>query len=1539
MGWESETGEIRGEIESQREAARQAYKADPKLVQEHAGQELEAKSGGYGRRQVYELVQNAADQLDPKGGRIEVVLTKEGLYCANDGEPFSASGLSSILHAYVSPKEDEQIGRFGLGFKSVLGVTDTPLVLSRSGSFRFGADVAKSIAEVVPGADSYPLLRIAELVDGDSILKKDAVAKDLAKWAQTIVVLPFKDASKFPWLGDDIGGFPAAFLAFADRVERLVLVDRRGKQARTREITASRKGGTATIHHEGVEDVWLVFETEVPITDSARERAGKLADRDRVTVKWAVPPTRSKDLGEFWSFFPTDDRTTLRGVLNAPWHLSEDRRRLVEGSYNEELIAGAAQLVCDSLPALQKSGDDPSAYLELLPGRGKEGRSWGDDKLTEQTNRLLSACPSVPLLGGGLIEPARAEVTPEPIPERVYQTWAQVADTEGWVDPSIDLHKDRRARVVRYLELADSSEASLEGWFNALLKGAKNPKDAIEVALVADYLRQREDGKFVWDSNFVLTEDGDWVSPRSPALMLPGKYEARQSQVVLVDPDVANSLGAVQALRDFGVQEVSAAAELRRLALEAVGDAAVDWQYFWQVAREVTPDEAKNIVEEADCIPQVRTVDGDFNSLTWALIPGRCVPGDGSRDASVAVDEHWHAPDLRLLRDLGCTSGPDLSADVTREPWFKNYRKAGLEMFREVNAPASPSEDLVEIIPGSRASGPLGVMKFLSDEGRAAMSQLVIELMDTAEDWAFKHNSEKYKPAAVINPSLWMISEEGLFETPLGPKPIDSCVGPSLREGVLAPSVSCSTAVAQALDLPDAWNEVEEDIRTSVGDRALLADPGDAASLYVAWARAGIDPPSRIRCSRSGAPTDAPLTEVAVSDDSHVTDLLSEGSQAVLCVDDGDSKKALTDAWKLEDAADLVSRRVAAAETGERSLLVDVFPPLRKGLDQSQRKLQLQRCDEIRIVEEAVGGTRSVITDFVRDGDVLLASVDLSDSMLLRRLGRELGFASSDTDIKRVLKGVEDARTRAKMKSVRAAKSDSERLLKLLGAETLATKLPAAVLETFQALEGESTDLDVAKLALSIHGVDVVKVYEEELEIHGLHTPGQWAGSRRAREFVQSLGFPIEFAGFSSSNPPPEELIEGRPNVPPLHDYQVTIVEDVLDLTSRDRDNRAMLTLPTGAGKTRVAIEGLIDAVLDEKLGHQPILWVAQSNELCEQAVAAWAEMWRATDTHLDLTVSRLWSTNGADRAPTDVQVVVATIDKLMVVHGTDEYSWLKEPAAVVIDEAHRSNARSYTELFHWLGLGGKKFGPPLLGLSATPFKGRDKAATQRLASRYGNLRLDHRALGKGDHYPRLQELKVISEVDHEVLEGSKVQLTDKQKKVASEGLLPTDAENELGKDVRRTERVIESIAAQPNSWPILVFAPSVENAQTLAGLLTHQGISAAAISGETPMQARRWYVHEFREGRLRVLTNYGVFAEGFDAPQVRAVYVARPVFAPNQYQQMVGRGLRGPKNGGKDRCLIVDVEDNFVNFDGKLAFPEFEYLWKPSSAKVGAAA
>src|SRR5207247_6844374 len=132
-----------------------------------------------------------------------------------------------------------------------------------------------------------------------------------------------------------------------------------------------------------------------------------------------------------------------------------------------------------------------------------------------------------------------------------------------------------------------------------------------------------------------------------------------------------------------------------------------------------------------------------------------------------------------------------------------------------------------------------------------------------------------------------------------------------------------------------------------------------------------------------------------------------------------------------------------------------------------------------------------------------------------------------------------------------------------------------------------------------------------------------------------------------------------------------------------------------------------------------------------------------------------------------------------------------------------------------------------------------------------------------------------------------------------------------LGEDANRNRRLLEALLSIPSDWPTLFFGCSVEQADALALCLTREGRRAAVVTGDTRMATRRHRIEQFRSGDLSVLSNYGVLTTGFDAPRVRAVVVARPTTSPVLYEQMIGRGMRGPRFGGTDECLVVDVADN----------------------------
>nr|WP_240896532.1 DEAD/DEAH box helicase family protein [Kineococcus vitellinus] len=467
-------------------------------------------------------------------------------------------------------------------------------------------------------------------------------------------------------------------------------------------------------------------------------------------------------------------------------------------------------------------------------------------------------------------------------------------------------------------------------------------------------------------------------------------------------------------------------------------------------------------------------------------------------------------------------------------------------------------------------------------------------------------------------------------------------------------------------------------------------------------------------------------------------------------------------------------------------------------------------------------------------------------------------------------------------------------------------------------------------MARAVHGADVLQYFKATLDAKDLNPPGKWAGLSPARRFVSDLGFPAEYAGTPADRRPAVFEVEGPSVIGELHDYQRIVAAGIKRLLGGEGPARGMVSLPTGAGKTRVAVQAFIEEVAEGRL-QGPLLWIAQSDELCEQAVQTWAYVWRAVGPSSRLTLNRFWSDNDVVEDPSAFQVVVATDAKVLQAVKKNEHEWLAEAQVVVVDEAHTSISPTYTQILEWAGRGrSRAMRRPLIGLTATPFRNVNELETQRLINRYDGNRLDEGAFQSPEQaYSELQRRGMLASVKQRELAGVDVAMSQSEMASIDQFLrLPAEVEERLGEDLERNRRIVDDIVALPKDWPVLLFASSIENARALAALLTLEGVRSVAISAETDTAVRRRSVAGFQSGDIRVITNYNVLAQGFDAPAVRAVYVTRPTFSTNLYQQMIGRGLRGPKNGGSDEVLIVNVRDNLQQYGQKLAFYDFEYLW-----------
>jgi superfamily II DNA or RNA helicase len=337
--------------------------------------------------------------------------------------------------------------------------------------------------------------------------------------------------------------------------------------------------------------------------------------------------------------------------------------------------------------------------------------------------------------------------------------------------------------------------------------------------------------------------------------------------------------------------------------------------------------------------------------------------------------------------------------------------------------------------------------------------------------------------------------------------------------------------------------------------------------------------------------------------------------------------------------------------------------------------------------------------------------------------------------------------------------------------------------------------------------------------------------------------------------------------------------------------------------------------------------WIAQSDELCEQAVQSFKEVWfdlghRTAKPREALTIGRLWGDRNP--SPTECGVIVASIQKLhAAVRGKgsgltpEDIEMLGENLGVVIvDEAHRALAPSYGKVLRNLGVrfNLKHNDIALLGLTATPRR-TGEAETAKLRRRFRNQIIGAPTLG-ADPVQSLRSQGILAHVQYESLEydAKPIELTANASHAQYfENFedIHTDVLRRLGEEHTRNRCVLDRIMDLDPSWPVLLFACSTQHAQAMASLLRRRGRSAGCVLASTRPATRRALVERFRNRELSVLCNYGVLTTGFDAPSVRCVVVARPTASAVLYEQMVGRGMRGPEFGGTERCLILDLHDN----------------------------
>ena len=416
-----------------------------------------------------------------------------------------------------------------------------------------------------------------------------------------------------------------------------------------------------------------------------------------------------------------------------------------------------------------------------------------------------------------------------------------------------------------------------------------------------------------------------------------------------------------------------------------------------------------------------------------------------------------------------------------------------------------------------------------------------------------------------------------------------------------------------------------------------------------------------------------------------------------------------------------------------------------------------------------------------------------------------------------------------------------------------------------------------------------------------------------------------------------------------LYDYQYMIKQQVInDLSNPDKDlYKILIHMPTGTGKTNNTMHIIAYYINFLSKNKGMVVWIAHTNELLRQAYETFVNVWQ----HLALNEISIYK--GWVNFPNDIVnkngILFVSIQSLQEKLNKKIFDDIAESASLIIfDEVHKAGAKKTKECINKLMNKKNKYGKKLIGLTATPGRTTDNSNDNILFSesfdhiveididKINMITLTEQEArnyrGSKDPIGYFQEHKYLSIINKEVLdfknnpfiEEIKMQLRNKTEDL-SEDLIKRIALNRM-RNIKIVERLKQ---LDKNNIPTIVFACSLQHAMMLSAFLNLEGVKNSLVYGEMNSYERQSSISDFKEGRVNIIINFDILTTGFDSTNIKCVFITRPTKSVILYSQMIGRGLRGPKMGGNETILLIDVEENISIFNENKAFKHFEDYWR----------
>lgn len=315
---------------------------DPDIIRtlDHAEHNIELDYRG---RYILELLQNARDvaMIGQTLAKVKIIIQSNRLLIANNGADFNEDGLRSICRIGLSSKTDISfIGHKGLGFKSILEITETPEIVTKFGTIYFDRELAaKKLNNQSLKAKELPLLFLP-MYKSDGIKEYSELLEDEYT---TLIILPFKTNVSVERIREDLKQVKISSFPLLGYFDHLFIVDEIDKSKSTSYTVSTPMRDVCEVIENGKNSFRLrLFEHKFQIKEeqlnTLPEDERKLIDAETpLEIKIALSIDdrgryKAIDNAALYLFYPLEEKSGFRFIIHSFFVVTPNRKGLLENS-------------------------------------------------------------------------------------------------------------------------------------------------------------------------------------------------------------------------------------------------------------------------------------------------------------------------------------------------------------------------------------------------------------------------------------------------------------------------------------------------------------------------------------------------------------------------------------------------------------------------------------------------------------------------------------------------------------------------------------------------------------------------------------------------------------------------------------------------------------------------------------------------------------------------------------------------------------------------------------------------------------------------------------------------------------------------------------------------------------------------------------------------------------------------------------------------------------------------------------------------------